>query len=596
MFTNFFSEHLGLCIIIVTHSVINRGNCPPKADSKRQTKNKADLGKIIGLKGMSGMYIIKNAFRCIGRAKGRNILIGIIVLVIAISACIGLSIRQAAQSAKEETLSGMSVTATISVDRESIMGGMTEGGGGGFDKDQFADMMGGTAALTLEEYQKYAAASSVKGFYYTITASLDGSDNIEAVSTSGSSSGSNEGTLEGGTGDFGGSFGGGGFGGRPGMMMSSGDFSITGYSSDSAMTSFINGTMTITDGAVFAEGTASYDCIISKELATYNDLSVGSVITLTNPENEEEGYDLTVVGIYSDSSSNEGFSMMRGSDPANNIYMSYTALNAIITASREAYDAVTDGTADAEAAITGTLSATYTFADTDDYYLFEEEARALGLSDTYSVSSQDLTAFENSLVPLNTLGEMAGWFLIIILIIGAIILVVLNIFNIRERKYEIGVLMAIGMKKAKVAMQFLIEAFAVTLAAVIIGIGVGAVSAVPVTNALLANQIESSQGQANKLEQSFGRGEMPDMGNMGNFGGGGFGGGMEPPSGGKFEAIGNIFGEGAANYVSEVNSAMNLTVVLQMLGIAILLTLIAGAASILFVMRYEPLKILSNRD
>ena len=47
------------------------------------------------------MYIIKNALRCIGRARGRNILIGIIALVIAISACIGLSIRQASESAKE---------------------------------------------------------------------------------------------------------------------------------------------------------------------------------------------------------------------------------------------------------------------------------------------------------------------------------------------------------------------------------------------------------------------------------------------------------------------------------------------------------------
>jgi putative ABC transport system ATP-binding protein len=45
------------------------------------------------------MYIIKNALRCIGRSKGRNVLIGIIALVIAISACIGLSIRQAAESA-----------------------------------------------------------------------------------------------------------------------------------------------------------------------------------------------------------------------------------------------------------------------------------------------------------------------------------------------------------------------------------------------------------------------------------------------------------------------------------------------------------------
>ena len=47
------------------------------------------------------MYILKNAFRCIGRTKGRNILIGIIALVIAVSACLGLSIRQAAESAKE---------------------------------------------------------------------------------------------------------------------------------------------------------------------------------------------------------------------------------------------------------------------------------------------------------------------------------------------------------------------------------------------------------------------------------------------------------------------------------------------------------------
>ena len=70
------------------------------------------------------MYIIRNALKCIGRSKGRNVLIGIIVLVIAISACIGLSIRQAAQSAKEETLSGMTVTATISIDRQAMMSNM----------------------------------------------------------------------------------------------------------------------------------------------------------------------------------------------------------------------------------------------------------------------------------------------------------------------------------------------------------------------------------------------------------------------------------------------------------------------------------------
>ena len=93
------------------------------------------------------MYIVKNALRCIGRAKGRNVLIGIIALVIAISACIGLSIRQAAENAKETALEGMSVTATISYDRSGAMnqisGGRPGSGGfpgGSFDKDAFAEM------------------------------------------------------------------------------------------------------------------------------------------------------------------------------------------------------------------------------------------------------------------------------------------------------------------------------------------------------------------------------------------------------------------------------------------------------------------------
>ena len=70
------------------------------------------------------MYILKNAFRCIGRSKGRNVLIGIIVFIIALSACIGLSIRRSTEKAKTETLNSMSVTATISFDRRAAMENM----------------------------------------------------------------------------------------------------------------------------------------------------------------------------------------------------------------------------------------------------------------------------------------------------------------------------------------------------------------------------------------------------------------------------------------------------------------------------------------
>ena len=74
------------------------------------------------------------------------------------------------------------------------------------------------------------------------------------------------------------------------------------------------------------------------------------------------------------------------------------------------------------------------------------------------------------------------------------------------------------------------------------------------------------------------------------------GGNMIPGDmGGGKNPFGDMFG-GTADYITEVDSAMNLTVVFQMIGVGLLLTLIASAASVLFIMRYDPLKILANRD
>ena len=338
---------------------------------------------------------------------------------------------------------------------------------------------------------------------------------------------------------------------RPGFNS---DFCIVGYSAETAMKSFINGDAAVTDGAMFDISKNDSSCIISQELAAFNDLSVGDSISISNPDDEEELHKLTVSGIYSNSSANsESFSRFgtTSADPVNQILVSYKTMEKI-TASE----------------ISGTLAATYVFEDVDAYEAFEKEARKLGLDDTYVITSADIASFENSMTPLNTLSTIAGYFLLVILIIGAIILVVLNIFNVRERKYEIGVLTAMGMKKGKVA-----------LAAIIIGTGVGAASSVPVTNALLENQVASQTAQSEQIEQNFGRGQGDQM---------------SPDNGKKFTDMRGMNQE--TDYVSEISSAMNLTVVLQLFAIGLILTLIASAVSMLFVMRYDPLKILANRD
>ena len=539
------------------------------------------------------MYIIKNALKCIGRSKGRNILIGVIVFVIALSSCIGLSIRQAAESAKEETLKNLKITATISFDRSSMMKEFgSNGSSGGFDREQFKEKMENMSSLTLEDYQKYAAADSVEDFYYTLTTSVNGTDDFSSVTTetedensNSSSQNSNVPSYSADMGNKGmGGFGKGGIGG--GMQ---GDFTLTGYSNETAMTEITDGTISINQGTVFTEGTENLECIISDELAEFNSLSVGDKVKISNPNDEDETYTLKIVGIFTNSSSNEtgtGFMSMTASDPANKIYLSYNALSKILAASEKNATTETDEETDKtySTKLNGQLNGTYVFADVDSYEKFVTDVENMGLDDSYTVTSQDIEAYENSMTPLNTLSKLAGYFLIVILCIGAVILIVLNIFSVRERKYEIGVLTAMGMKKGRVALQFITEIFVITIIAVVIGAGVGAVSSVPVTNALLENQVASQNDQADRIEQGFGRGEKT----------------AQIPDSAENESVSpldSLMGKNNANaYVTEISSAMNFTVVLQMLGIGVLLTVISGAVSMLFIMRYEPLKILANRD
>lgn len=555
------------------------------------------------------MYILKNAFRNITRTKGRNVLIGIIIAVIACSCCIGLSIRQAADKAEEATLEDMTVKAQISVDRNAMMENMRSEGGD-MDKSQFKGF--DSVSVSIDEMLTYAKLPTVADFYYTISSSLS-SEALEPIETNNRSEapeeessetvpengGGNEMPMSGGMG--------GDMGGRKDnpMFGTNGDFTITGYSGESAMTDFIEGTSYIVDdgeSVIFDEGTSEYQCIITDELATYNSISVGDEIVLYNPNDEEETYTLTVVGFYTNTQSSSGMGMMMQSDPANNIYMSYEALAAMVAESEATASTSTNQFGmEISNAISGDVSGTYVFNTIEDYETFSEDVYDAGLSEDFQVTSSDVQAFEQSLVPLETLSTTAGYFLIVILAIGALVLIVLNMFSIRERKYEVGVLTGIGMKKGKVACQFLTEILIVSLCAVIIGGVAVSIASVPVADALLENQISSQQDMSNSKEANFGRGEGMPGGNSGE----------DAPQMPDGEASADApdgndkGGRGFMNipgmtqtteYVSDISATVDLTVLAQLLGICIALALVSGAASVITIMRYEPLKILSNRD
>ncbi len=526
------------------------------------------------------MYILKNALRNISRSKGRNILIGIIVLAIAFSSCIALSIREVTVKTKESSKENLKITAQISIDREKIMSEQT-------DRESMKSAMANLEMLSLDDMLKYAENKNVKEFYYTASVSLNAGGSLEAVDTTGiteeeTESGSNQGNaarLDGNMPD--GQSNEGGMGGKGGRMGMQGDFTLIGYSSDEAMTAFVNGTSQVADGAMFEQNDATMQCVISSELATYNELKVGDTIKLANPNDEDQTYKLTVCGIYKNEENDESSDSMMGGfsasyDSANQIYTSYENLQTIIDKSQENATTSTDSVTGREitTAIQASTNGTYTFASVDKYEAFKSEVEK-ELGDNYTVTSNDITAYESSLAPLDNLSKYAGYFLVIILVIGGIILVVLNLFNIRERKYEIGVLAAIGMKKPKIAMQFITELIVVTFAAIIIGTAAGAVVSVPTTNKLLEQQVSSAKEEQENQNQNFGRGMNggPSMKNMGQ---------MAPAS--------------EVNYVSQISQATDIAVVGKLILIGIVLSIASGCVAIVSILKYDPLKILSNRD
>ena len=518
------------------------------------------------------MYIIKNAFRNIFRSFGRNVLIGIIALVIVVASCIALSIKQASKTAEADGIKKITITATIGVDRTKIQSQA------GNDRTALMTLMQKYPSLTLDDMQKYSASKNVKAFNYTAQSSFTKSTDFEPYSETAAATATTATTTTTTTkttvpkADINA---GKGFGG----MGKQGDFSVSGYSSEGSMTSFADGSNKITSGEIFSFGSADYTCIISETLATFNNLKVGDTITLVNPNLSTETYTLTIKGIYSiaDTTSQTGMRFSTSQDPINHIFTNYSTLESITNNSTTNAQTGTDAEGIATTtALRNQVSGVYTFASTQAFDNFKTDLVSMGLPEFYTATSTDLTNYEQSLVPLNNLSKFANVFLILVLSIGGVILVVLNIFNIRERKYEVGVLTAIGMKKGKVALQFVIELFLVTFAAIIIGASVGAVASVPTANSMLASQVASAKVQQDTQNNNFGR-----QGNGANFGN---------------NPMGQIPRNSSKNYIDNISASTDMSIVVQLVGIGVLLTLISSLGAVVFILRYEPLKILSNRN
>lgn len=515
------------------------------------------------------MFILQNALKNLMRNKGRNLMIGAIIFVIILTTVVSLIINNTSAAViadyKERFASEVYITPDMQKVMEDAQKNSTDG-----------RVMIKKPEIPSEQLLQFANSEYLKESLATGSIMANNAD-IQAIDQDDSNSSGTGSTS---------------IAGEGGMMRSpgmNGNYKLMGDSWEEfneGLRSLESGRLPESDG----EG------VISDELRDLNSLGLGDIITFTanmsvdapadmSSDNVQEGdkvtvdgieytasitgmgtvrlqrevtYPLTVVGVYhdlTDEYANDNMPKSAGFNRRNEIL---TTLDTLIAQRKTSETGVN-------------VNVTYYLKSPEMLEPFEAEVRAKGLDDLFNVNT-DTASYEKVVKPVEGLKSISITFMVVVIILGSIILLLLASISIRERKYEIGVLRAMGMKKAKVALGLWFEIFTVTCLCLVIGLAAGTVAAQPVSDMLLQNQAETAQSNAAQGAMMMGPGGM-------QLGGAQLGGAQT-----------------SANPLSEMKISLDFVTISEIIAISILLASFAGFVSISKITKYEPIKILMERN
>lgn len=212
------------------------------------------------------------------------------------------------------------------------------------------------------------------------------------------------------------------------------------------------------------------EVIISKKFAQLNQLSINDKIKISSKDGKK---DLTLIisGIYNDVSlqadnhtTNESYT-----NHWNEIYTSWNTMNQ----SSLFEDA--------------TCTVNLYLKNPSNITKLREELLEKGMPKSYLLS-QDIETYNQKMEPIQQLQEISSNMMYGVIIIGAMLLMIVSIMAVRERKYEVGVLRSMGMCRLDIAKGFLYESFIITMIALVLSILVSSVLAVPLINIMMNNQ------------------------------------------------------------------------------------------------------------
>ncbi|WP_041138245.1 ABC transporter permease [Beduini massiliensis] len=212
---------------------------------------------------------------------------------------------------------------------------------------------------------------------------------------------------------------------------------LISFSDQELNDTFKNKSKKLVQGRMFEN---SKEIIVSQKFAELNHLKLNDTIYLKGKKTDSPASTtFTVVGIYTPLALGQYSGDVPLLDPQNHIYTSFQTI-----LQSELFHQY------------GDLSAVFYLKDPQMIAVFQEEMRTKGLPESYEATTDDRN-YEEAVQPLRTTNKISLLFTAGILSLGSIITLLLSLFFMRERKYEIGLLRAMGMKKLKVAISLMTE-------------------------------------------------------------------------------------------------------------------------------------------
>lgn len=239
----------------------------------------------------------------------------------------------------------------------------------------------------------------------------------------------------------------------------------------------VNGNATLVNGRTFNETeitNADYVALISDKVAELNNIFVGDVIYLQNTfsiwkedntvEEIKRDIALEVIGIFTPKveQSQENNGGWIDYSPFNRIYVPNGVVHAENRWMNEQYAiAYPDSNIKVDQIY---ITPTFVLNNPEDVESFRTEAKNL-LPDYYKVTvSSD--AYDSVAGPIKFIGSLSN--IILYVAIGATILILslVVILFLRDRKHELGIYLSLGESKSKVVGQILIEVLSIALLAI----------------------------------------------------------------------------------------------------------------------------------